>query len=151
MDGPWKSSSELLGNTTAGEQPSPPRSEEKSGSLAATTSMDEIPVVINNNNAPHQSSKRQKQNATTTTSDDAAPQAQELQVVVKDSLDTALCKSVLLQKYLEAYGNCLFVIAPVCHQVLEANCAKALFTLEDGQSETDNALLLNFYIALALG
>jgi len=66
--------------------------------------------------------------------------------------EAGLYKAVLLQNYLEAYGDCVYCIAPVWIQVLDRNCTRELFSLEDScHSESDDTLLFNFYVALALG
>ena len=79
---------------------------------------------------------------------------QSLQLVpLKDArLDASLTKSVLLQNYVDKYGKCIFFIAPVFLQSLDTNLTRALSNADEYyHSESDDIILFNFYIAVALG
>ena len=69
------------------------------------------------------------------------------------SFDGSLGQSVLLQNYIQVYERCVFFIAPVFLQALDVSViTRELANVEEAShSESDNVILFNFYVAVALG
>jgi len=69
------------------------------------------------------------------------------------SFEGSLGQSVLLQNYIQVYERCVFFIAPVFLQALDVSViTRELANVEEAShSESDNVILFNFYIAVALG